>query len=83
MNRNEKGFTLIEILVVVAILATLMGLVALIIPLAERKKLEFQSETRITSLRTERVKRSQRGVWSAALCTPWASSTSTPLSLTV
>ena len=52
MNRNENGFTLIEILVVVAILATLMGLVALIIPLAERKKLEFLSETRITSLRT-------------------------------
>lgn len=50
MNRNDKGFTLIEILVVVAILATLMGLVALIIPLAERKKREFITETRITTL---------------------------------
>ncbi len=50
MNRNEKGFTLIEILVVVAILATLMGLVALIIPLAERKKREFITDTRIAAL---------------------------------
>ncbi len=50
MNRNENGFTLIEILVVVAILATLMGLVALIIPLAERKKREFITETRIQLL---------------------------------
>ncbi|MGQ0612278.1 MAG: type II secretion system protein [Planctomycetaceae bacterium] len=49
---SEQGFTLIEILVVVAILGVLMGLVTLLIPKAHQESAKFQTTTRITELDT-------------------------------
>lgn len=49
-DRSESGFTLVEILVVVAILGVLMGLVALLVPKARRTQDEFVTEQRIQQL---------------------------------
>jgi len=46
----ERGFTLIEILVVVAILGVLMGLVTLLIPKSHTEQAKFVTRTRITQL---------------------------------
>ena len=50
MKKNESGFTLIEILVVVSILGVLMGLVALLVIKAPQQQKEFMSKNRITQL---------------------------------
>jgi prepilin-type N-terminal cleavage/methylation domain-containing protein len=49
-DRSERGFTLVEILVVVAILGVLMGLVALLVPKARRTQDQFITEQRIQQL---------------------------------
>ena len=50
MKKNESGFTLIEILVVVSILGVLMGLVAILVIKAPAQAKEFTSKNRITDL---------------------------------
>jgi len=47
MTRRERGFTLIEILVVVTILGVLFGMVAVIAPIALRKREEVETHTRV------------------------------------
>jgi prepilin-type N-terminal cleavage/methylation domain-containing protein len=47
MRRKESGFTLIEILVVVTVIGVLMGLVALIIPMAFEARDETVTTTRV------------------------------------
>jgi prepilin-type N-terminal cleavage/methylation domain-containing protein len=42
--QRQRGFTLIEILVVVSILGVLAGLISLLVVQAQRKKLEFETE---------------------------------------
>lgn len=44
MKRQEKGFTLIEVLVVVSILGVLMGLVSLLVLRASSRQRELESE---------------------------------------
>ena len=50
MKKNESGFTLIEILVVVSILGVLRGLVAILVIKAPQQAQKFKSENRITQL---------------------------------
>jgi prepilin-type N-terminal cleavage/methylation domain-containing protein len=52
MRRKESGFTLIEILVVVTVIGVLMGLVALIIPMAFSSRDATVTQTRIGEVET-------------------------------
>ncbi len=49
-GRREEGFTLIEIMVVIAIIATLMGLVVVGIPYISKKSKESQTKSRINEI---------------------------------
>jgi prepilin-type N-terminal cleavage/methylation domain-containing protein len=48
--RPARGFTLVEILVVIAIIATLVGLVATMIPAAIKKKQVLRTQTLVTGI---------------------------------
>ncbi len=48
MRRVQRGFTLIEVLVVVSILGVLAGLISVLITQAQKKKLEFETQNAIT-----------------------------------
>jgi len=50
MRNRQSGFTLIEILVVVAIIGALMGLVVILIPKAQRKNREMLTRNLVTNL---------------------------------
>lgn len=52
MQRFQRGFTLIEVLVVVAILGVLAGLISVLVTTAQRKKEIFQTEQAVLQLRT-------------------------------
>jgi len=62
MRRVQRGFTLIEVLVVISILGVLAGLISVLITQAGKKRLEFETKTEITFLQTaiERFK-NERG----------------------
>lgn len=62
-NASAHGFTLVEILVVVAILGVLMGLVALLIPKAGKQQKVFLTEGRVQALQNgiENYKREKVG----------------------
>lgn len=50
MDKKQSGFTLIEILVVVSILAVLMSLVVILVQRAPKKQREMQATTLVTNL---------------------------------
>ncbi len=50
MKKNETGFTLIEILVVVSILGVLIGMVALLVLKAPQQAKHFMSQNRVTQV---------------------------------
>lgn len=52
MRRVQRGFTLIEVLVVVSILGVLAGLISVLITQAQKKKLEFETQQAITFLQS-------------------------------
>lgn len=52
MRRVQRGFTLIEVLVVVSILGVLAGLISVLITQAGKKRLQFETEQTITLVRT-------------------------------
>lgn len=52
MQRFQRGFTLIEVLVVVTILGVLAGLISLLVVQAQKKKYVFQTQQTITMVRT-------------------------------
>lgn len=52
MRRVQRGFTLIEVLVVVSILGVLAGLISVLITQAGKKRLEFETQQAITLVRT-------------------------------
>lgn len=52
MRRVQRGFTLIEVLVVVSILGVLAGLISVLITQAGKRKLKFETEQTITLVRT-------------------------------
>jgi prepilin-type N-terminal cleavage/methylation domain-containing protein len=52
MRRVQRGFTLIEVLVVVSILGVLAGLISVLITQSRKKQLEFETRTAITHVRT-------------------------------
>ncbi|MCK6459376.1 MAG: type II secretion system GspH family protein [Planctomycetes bacterium] len=51
MRRVQRGFTLIEVLVVVSILGVLAGLISVLITQAQKKRLEFETTNAITFVR--------------------------------
>jgi prepilin-type N-terminal cleavage/methylation domain-containing protein len=52
MRRVQRGFTLIEVLVVVSILGVLAGLISVLITRAGKARLEFETKQMITLVRT-------------------------------
>jgi len=52
MRRVQRGFTLIEVLVVVSILGVLAGLISVLITQAGKKRLEFETKTAVSLLET-------------------------------
>jgi len=52
MQRFQRGFTLIEVLVVVSILGVLAGLISILVQQATKKRYAFETTTAITLVRT-------------------------------
>jgi len=52
MRRSERGFTLIEIMVVIAIIATLVAAVSLGIPLVQKRSQKLQCQRNLSDLGT-------------------------------
>ncbi|MHC4547192.1 MAG: type II secretion system protein [Planctomycetota bacterium] len=57
MNRQERGFTLIEILVVISILGVLMALVSVLVIRAGAKKEELQTQQLVTAYLPNAIER--------------------------
>jgi len=47
---NDAGFTLVEVLVVIAIIATLLGMVAAMIPMAMKKQATLKTQTLVQTI---------------------------------
>jgi prepilin-type N-terminal cleavage/methylation domain-containing protein len=52
MRRFQRGFTLIEVLVVVSILGVLAGLISILVTQAQARQKKFETETALTQIRT-------------------------------
>jgi prepilin-type N-terminal cleavage/methylation domain-containing protein len=63
MQRRQAGFTFIEILVVMGIIVVLMGMVAVIVPLAQERARQTESINNVKSIVTLLSERSVKKGW--------------------